>query len=34
MHHLANLTALNDQSRLYTLASVDEVVVYGTHGKQ
>ena len=34
MHHLADLTALNNQSCLHTLTCVNEVVVYGAHCEQ
>jgi hypothetical protein len=34
VHHLANLTALNDKGCLYALAHRDEVMVDGADGKQ
>ena len=34
MHHLADLTALNDQSCLYTLTHIDEIMMDSTHCEQ
>ena len=34
MHHLTNLTALNNQSRLHTLSNADKIVVNSTHGEE
>ena len=34
MHYLTNLTALNDEGCLYTLAGINQIMMYGTHGEQ
>ena len=34
VHHLADLTALDDQCGLHSLTHVDQVVVHGTHGEE
>ena len=34
MHYLTNLTALYDEGCLHTLAGINQIMMYGTHGKQ
>ena len=34
MHYLTNLTALNDEGCLYTLAGINQIMMYGAHGEQ
>ena len=34
MHYLTNLTALNDEGSLHTLAGINQIMMYGTHGEQ
>ena len=34
MHYLTNLTALNDEGCLNTLAGINQIMMYGTHGEQ
>lgn len=34
MHYLTNLTALNDEGSLHTLAGINQVMMYGAHGEQ
>ena len=34
MHYLTNLTALNDEGCLYTLAGINQIMMYGAYGEQ
>ena len=34
MHYLTNLTALNDEGSLHTLAGINQIMMYGAHGEQ